>query len=67
MPFKYGAVRMAKETDSYMVPFAITNKYELFKKSVTISFGKPYKVSEEIETENKKLENNVIKLIRSNK
>jgi len=67
MPFKYGAVKMAKETDSYIVPFAITNKYELLKKSVTISFGKPYKVSEDIETENKKLENKVIKLIRSNK
>ena len=67
MPFKYGAVKMAKETNSYIVPFAITNKYKLLKKSVTISFGKPYKVSEYIEKENKKLENKVIKLIRSNK
>ena len=67
MPFKYGAVKMAKENDSYIVPFAITNKYKLLKKSVKISFGKPYKVSEDIEKENKKLENKVIKLIRSNK
>ena len=67
MPFKYGAVKMAKENDCYIVPFAITNKYQLLKKSIIISFGKPYKVSEDIEKENKKLENKVIKLIRSNK
>lgn len=65
MPFKYGAVKMAKETDSYIVPFSIVGKYKFLKKSVKISFGKPYKVKENIETENKKLENKVIKLIRS--
>ena len=65
MPFKYGAVKMAKETDSYIVPFAIVNEYKFLKKSVTITFGKPYKVTKNIEIENKKLENNVIKLIRS--
>ena len=27
LPFKYGAVKMAKETNSYIVPFSITNKY----------------------------------------
>lgn len=66
MPFKYGAVKMAKETNCYIVPFAITKKYKLLKKSVTISFGEPYKVTEDIEVENNKLENKVIELIRSN-
>lgn len=66
MPFKYGAVKMAKETNCYIVPFAITKKYKLLKKSVTISFGEPYKVNEEINLENNKLENKVIELIRSN-
>jgi len=65
MPFKYGAVRMAKETNCYIVPFAITKKYKFLKKSVTISFGKPYKVTEKIDLENNKLENKVIELIRS--
>ena len=32
MPFRYGAVKMAKETNSYIVPFAITNKYKLLKR-----------------------------------
>ena len=66
MPFKYGAVSMAKSTNSYIVPFAITNKYKFLRRSVIISFGKPYKVTKDIDIENKKLEQKVIELIRSN-
>lgn len=66
MPFKYGAIKMAKETNCYIVPFSITKKYQPFKKSVTISFDKPYKITGNIEEENKILENKVINLIRSN-
>ena len=66
MPFKYGAVKMAKNTNSYIVPFAITKRYKFLKKSVTISFGKAYKVTKDIETEKNKLEKKVIELIRSN-
>ena len=46
--------------------FKITKKYQPFKKSVTISFDKPYKITGNIEEENKILENKVINLIRSN-
>ena len=67
MPFKYGAVKMAKDTGCYLVPFSVTNKYKFLKRSVTISFGKPYQVIDMIEKENKKLENKVKELIRSNK
>ena len=67
MPFKYGPVKMAKETDCYIVPFSITKKYQPFKKSVTICFDKPYKVTGNIEKDNKILENKVVNLIRSNK
>lgn len=66
MPFKYGTVKMAKETNSFIVPFAITKKYKLLKKSITITFGKPYKVTKELKIENTKLENKVIELIRRN-
>ena len=46
MPFKYGAVSMSSKTNSTIVPFSITGKYKLFKKnSVTICFGKPYKIT----------------------
>lgn len=66
MPFKYGAVKMAAETNSYIVPFSITNKYKLFKKSVIICFDKPYKVTGNLEKDNKILEEKVINLIRRN-
>lgn len=66
MPFKYGAVKMANDTDSYIVPFAITNKYKFLKKSVIISFGVPYKVTGDIEKDNKILEEKVTDLIRRN-
>ncbi len=64
MPFKYGAVKMAKETKAMILPFAIKGKYKLFSKSVKIIFGSPYKVTGKLEEENKKLENNVIKLLK---
>lgn len=63
MPFKYGAVKMAKETNAYIVPFTITGKYKIFG-GLTITFGKPYKVTDELEQENKKLMKKVTKLLR---
>ena len=55
LPFKIGAVKMTKDTDTLLVPFTITNKYKLFRKSVTIEFYKPYKVVDNLDIENNKL------------
>ena len=55
MPFKIGAVKMANETNSYIVPFTIKGKYKPFRKNVKIEFYKPYKVSNNLDKENKKL------------
>ena len=55
MPFKIGAVKMAKETNSYIVPFTIKGKYKPFKKSIKIEFYKPYKITKDLEIENNKL------------
>lgn len=66
MPFKYGAVKMAQETNAQIIPFSITKKYKFLKKSITICFDKPYHVTGDIEKDNKILEEKVIKLIRSN-
>ena len=54
MPFKFGAVKMCKETDATLVPFVITGKYKLFKKSVKLEFLKPIKIGNDLEKENKK-------------
>ena len=44
MPFKFGAVKMCKETGADLIPFVITGKYKLFKRGITIEFLKPRKV-----------------------
>lgn len=68
MPFKIGAVKMSKETDSYLLPFIITGKYKLFKNSIRIEFLKPQKVEEDLAKENEKLMNNISgKLIKYKK
>ena len=65
LPFKYGAVSIANKSNAYIVPFSITGKY--FKRNIKITYGKPYKVSSDLEKENKKLENTITKLIKENK
>ena len=44
LPFKYGAVSMAKKTNSKIVPFAIIGEYKLFSK-IKIVFDKPIDIS----------------------
>ncbi|MGN1371667.1 MAG: lysophospholipid acyltransferase family protein [Candidatus Coprovivens sp.] len=56
MPFKIGAVKMSKETNSQIVPFIITGKYKIFKKSVTIEFLEPIEIkSDNLTKENERL------------
>lgn len=44
LPFKYGAVSMAKKTNSKIVPFAIIGEYKLFSR-IKIVFDKPIDIS----------------------
>ncbi len=68
MPFKIGAVKMSDKTDSYLVPFTITGKYKLFKRSIRIEFYKPFKATKDLEKANDKLMNIVSSnLIKHNK
>lgn len=67
LPFKYGAVSMAKKTDAYLVPFGITGDYKFRSKNLTIRYGSPFKVSDmNLEDANKLLEENVRKLMEEN-
>ena len=63
LPFKYGAVSFAKKTGAYIVPFTITGKYKLFRRSIKITYGKPYKVTDDLEIENKKPMNIITKML----
>ena len=67
LPFKIGAVKMAYETKSQIIPFSITGTYKLFSKDLKIVFGKPIKIkSNDLDKENEKLRNIVVKMVGEN-
>ena len=45
LPFKYGAVSMAKKTDAYIVPVGITGEYKFRSKNLITRIGKPFKIT----------------------
>ncbi len=68
LPFKYGAVAMAKKTNAYIVPFGITGDYKFRSKNLTIRYGKPFKVNKmSLDKANEKLYQTVLGLILENK
>ena len=67
LPFKYGAVSMAKKTDATIVPFGITGDYKFRSKNLVIRYGKPFKVSKlSLKGANDKLYHEVKKLMHKN-
>lgn len=67
LPFKYGAVSMARKTNCVIVPYSITGDYKLFRGTLKIVFGKPFRVSNlDIEQANSKLFNSIKKLLIDN-
>ncbi len=67
LPFKIGAVKMAYDTDTKIVPFAITGKYKLFSKNLKITFGKPLSISSDLDLENNKLRDLIFKMVGDKK
>jgi phospholipid/glycerol acyltransferase len=64
LPFKFGAVSMAKKTDAYLVPFGITGDYIFRSKNLVVKYGKPFKVTDmELEEANNLLYETVKKLM----
>ena len=67
LPFKLGAVKMAYETNSEIVPFVITGDIKIFSKNLKIEFGKPIKVkSNNLQKENERLRNIIIGMVNNN-
>ena len=65
LPFKYGAVSMAKKTDSYLVPVGISGDYKFRSKNLRFYIGKPLKVSNmTLEEANEKLAKEIGKLMK---
>ena len=64
LPFKIGAVKMAYDTNTKIVPFAIVGKYGLFKR-VKIKYGKPIEINHsDLTKENEKLRDIINEMIR---
>lgn len=67
LPFKYGAVVMAKRTNSMIVPYSITGDYKFRSKNLKITFGKPIDYSQmTIEEANQDLYKTIKKLLIDN-
>ena len=65
LPFKFGAVSMAKKTDSIIVPFGISGDYKFRSKNLRVHIGKPFSIEDmTLEEANKKLEKEIGKLIK---
>ena len=67
LPFKIGAVKMAYETNSEIIPFVITGKYKILFNNLKIEFCKPIKIkNNDLTKENENLRNIIIKMVGDN-
>lgn len=67
LPFKFGAVSMAKKTGATIIPFGLTGDYKFRSKNLVARFGKPFKVDDmDLDTANDKLYNTVKSLMEEN-
>ena len=65
LKFRHGAVAIAKQTNAPIIPFAIKGNYRIFKKGLSIEFGKPVDISQmEIEEANDYIRNEVLRILR---
>lgn len=68
LPFKFGAVVMAKRTNSKIIPYSITGDYKFRSKNLKIVFGEPIDIKDlSIEEANELLYNKVKELIIQNR
>lgn len=68
LPFKFGAVSMAKKSNAYVVPIAVTGHYKFRTKDLKVHFGTPFKVSDmDLESANNKLYNDILSMVKGDK
>ena len=67
LDFKFGAVSLAKKTNSPIIPMVTTGDYKKKSKNLIVQFGKPFVVGDmSLEDANKKLRSIFIDLLKSN-
>ena len=64
LPLKFGAVSLASKTDALIVPYAISGKYKFRGKNLVIKIGEPFKVEDDLEKSNKRLDNEIKNLLK---
>ena len=64
LPFKFGAVSMAKKTNAYIVPVGIKGDYKFRSKNLIIKIGLPFKIDNmTLEEANDLLKGKILELI----
>jgi 1-acyl-sn-glycerol-3-phosphate acyltransferase len=65
LPFKLGAVKMARATKAWVVPFAIAGEYKLWRRP-KIKFGVPFQFNSQqtMAENNEELRDKILKLMR---
>ncbi|MBQ6479406.1 MAG: 1-acyl-sn-glycerol-3-phosphate acyltransferase [Erysipelotrichaceae bacterium] len=67
LPFKTGAVRLAMETETRILPYCIVGEYRFRSKNLRIVFGDPMEIHEtEVPAANEHLYRNIEKLLKEN-
>ncbi len=61
LPFKIGAVKMARDTNTKIVPFVIKGKYKILGSNLQIRYLKPIQVKQDLEQENTNLRDIIVK------
>ena len=64
LPFKIGAIKMAKEANSKIIPFGISGSYQLFSKDLKIIFGEPIEIKDNYLEKEKQILESVVKKLR---
>ena len=69
IPFKIGAVKMASETNTKIVPFIITGEYKIGNKNLKLEFLEPIEIpkKDDLTEYNKELESIISKKLRKEK
>ena len=68
LPFKFGAVSLAKKTNALIVPFGISGDYTGKKGKLTTRIGEPFSVNDmDLEEANALLREKILKLMKKNK
>ena len=67
LPFKFGAVSMAKKTEALIVPFGVTGDYKVGNDNLIVNIGEPIDVRDKsYEEANTELRNKVLGLVLDN-